>query len=664
MVRDLHKDLVRKYKRHGDAICRHWRSFGAAQRTSCMRAGAVNGELLKHSLDASMGNVCKFIPEWNLRDITKPGSDALLDLFDHRTSKDLCEQYCFEIWQSFDIAPAHRDEVFAGLASAVNAGLLVPYEIGQLVLNRQLYLLQALNIMIEDILEEGSKTRNTTSPPKPQDPTTLADAVSHLTVGSKPAKISLPDLVATAADQRDALQDYLGLLSTHPVVFCSDVNATFFSRPEVVPDEKGRMLPALTDKHISPAVFDSVHNAVRSAAIWNYLSRLLELLEANPDKVLRPIILQELANVCNLEYSRAQAAFKRQVQTGTGAKWFKRLYNVNDKAGNALVTMKGNSDELASSDPQLHYMLRLCHPDTTAQKAVSWIKKLGDLHESRPEERDKLHEREVQAVFDLAIIIGFIHDLSPAVSMPGLSRKKCQHFVSRTKDLEAELNELKKDIDLLDYASPIDNLLEPGMAQSALDALDQFVIERAGTKMGFLYEDLIQDCLADLQKQHQQAKAKLEKVEYAAPPVLYIPEKREERVEQRKEKEKTRPSHSSVYEIAPQSTRPKEPDNLPTMSFNVTSTAARVFSTLFSKALARGSVSWASFGAAMAELGFSVVPKFGSVYTFIPPSTLAVQKPLTLHRPHKSHIEGHLIPIFAQRLKRTYGWGEESFVVS
>lgn len=195
-------------------------------------------------------------------------------------------------------------------------------------------------------------------------------------------------------------------------------------------------------------------------------------------------------------------------------------------------------------------------------------------------------------------------------------------------------------------------------------ALDQFIVEKSSTKMGFLYEDLIEDCLADLQAQYQQMKAKVENSKYTAPPMLSIPEKQDERVEQRKEKEKTRPLHSSVYEIATRSTRPKEPDNLPAMVFNVSSTAAQVFSTLFDKALSRGSVSWVSFGAAMAELGFSVLLKFGSVYTFFPPSNMAVQKPLTLHRPHKSHIEGYLIPIFAQRLKRTYGWGEETFVVA
>jgi len=520
-----------------------------------------------------------------------------------------------------------------------------------------------LNIIIDDILAEGSKTRNNEAPPKLDDGTLLADAMSSNSISPEPEKISLQDLAATAADQKASHEEYLDLLSSYPVVLVHDVNFTFFSRPELIADEKGNILPALTDKYISGAVFDSLHNAVKRAAIWNYLGRLLGLLGSNPEKAFRPVILQELSSICHLEYNRAQAEFRRQVQTATGTNWFVRV-SKDDGSGNPVVRMKASPEQLAKSDPQLCYMLHLCQPDTTASKALDWIDKLSELHKAHPSEREKLVGREAQSLAHLAVVIGFIHDATPVVSMPSLSRKKGKIFSSRIRDLDAELSQLGKEVDLLDYATPIDNLLEPDMAQCALDALDQFVKKKAGTKIGFLYKDLVEDCLADLENQCQQAKAKLEKIDYTAPPVLSIPEKQEERVEQRREKEKTRPSHSSVYNITPETTRPKQPDNVPAMTFKVSSKTAQIFSTLFMKDLARGSVSWASFTAAMAELGFLIIPNSGSVYKFVPPTSMAVQKPLTLHRPHKSHIEGYLIPIFAQRLKRTYGWTEQTFVTS
>jgi hypothetical protein len=36
------------------------------------------------------------------------------------------------------------------------------------------------------------------------------------------------------------------------------------------------------------------------------------------------------------------------------------------------------------------------------------------------------------------------------------------------------------------------------MAEGALNALDQFIIDKIGTKMGFLYQDLIEDYILDI----------------------------------------------------------------------------------------------------------------------------------------------------------------------
>src|SRR4051812_26796329 len=93
----------------------------------------------------------------------------------------------------------------------------------------------------------------------------------------------------------------------------------------------------------------------------------------------------------------------------------------------------------------------------------------------------------------------------------------------------------------------------------------------------------------------------------------------------------------------------------PASPFKVSASTAQVFRTLFRKSEARGSVSWAAFEAAMADLGFAVVPKFGSVYTFQPPEEMTGRKLLTLHRPHQSRIEGHKALILARRWSRVYG---------
>ncbi|EJT76681.1 hypothetical protein GGTG_06597 [Gaeumannomyces tritici R3-111a-1] len=698
LVRELHGDLKRKYQQHGARIEAIWRSLNRAQRERCIKAGAMDGVVLAHSLDQSLGNVCKFIPEWNLRDLAKPGSDFLLHLLKHRSTTSLHEQYwegiaggpgdhqlisemmrtrglrhvdsfkdCYTMFLadeqygfSFEVVE-EKDKVMATLTPAIQAGSVVPQATGELVLQRQLYTLTSLVIVIDDILEEGSKTRANKALPKKPDMAATAALAKMSIQPSAPRKLQLSDIVVSARDQRASIEEYLRLLSTEPVVLTHVVNFWFYSRPELVPDEKGRIIPVLTGKYLSAAVFDAVHSLVKGAAVWTYIGRLLDLLsDPNMDRVWRGIVLQEVSNICHLEYGRARSQFRRSVQPRIGAKWFKRSSNAYDRAGNARVSMKGSPEDLTRADPQLHYVLRLCQDTTDASKAVDWITKLTELHEAHPEERKRLSNEEADALSDLAAIIGFTWEVSPAISMPPLSRKKGQLFVSRSQDLEAELNMARKEVDLRDYVLPIDNLLEPGVAKAALGALDQFVVDKTGTKMGFLYQDLIEECLSDLQNQYQHIKAQTDTKKSTPMPAPTL-QPTEKLVEERKQKEKTRPSATCAFELV---ATPEPSPPPPASPLKVASSTAEVFLTFFNKSESRGSVSWAAFEAAMSDLGFSVLPKFGSVYTFQPPEGMEIQRPLTLHRPHKSHVEGYMILVLARRLNRAYGWDQSTFEVA
>ncbi|KAJ8130369.1 hypothetical protein O1611_g3263 [Lasiodiplodia mahajangana] len=703
VVKDLHRDLARKYRTHGARLKQLWPTMGPSQRGMAMKAGTPDNVVLKHSRDASLGNVCKFMPEWNLKDIAAPGSDFLLRMLEHRATTSLEDQYiagldgglgdyelivnmmrtrnlehvrsfrdCWTLFmngdkygQSYELLK-DKEGTLAALKPAIDAGLCVPQSVGELVLLRQIYLLQCLNIMIEDILDVASTTRSQQKPPKKSPDATVA-ALSKLSIKPSTPKLDLPTLQGLALDQKASLDDTLALVCMEPVVLSHLVNNWFFSRPELVADEKGRRLPAHTDKFVSGAFLDTIHNAVKGAATWNYICRLLELLKTSAGKTQRDIVLQEISNVCHLEYIRVQGILKRQISTGT--RWFKRVSNTYDN-GNARIILKGKPEALAGADQQLHCVLRLCQTEVTASKAVDWLMKLDELQGKTPLKRDELQGGVIDALGDLAVVVAFIQSLSSAISMPAFSRKKGQRFITGAAELEAELNQVKPELDLCDFAVPIDNLLEPGMAEAALKAFDKFIIEKTGTKIGFLYLDLVDDCIKELrehlevQAQHEAARETVKEAEYIPfPPEA--PREPETRVQERRQKEKTRPAHSSVYEItsndleavaAVQAPPPPKP-------FKVKSTTAEVFSTLFGKAESRGSVPWVNFEAALAEVGFSVIPKFGSVFTFIPPESMAIQKPLTLHRPHQSRIEGYLLLVFARRLNRLYGWGEETFQV-
>ena len=280
---------------------------------------------------------------------------------------------------------------------------------------------------------------------------------------------------------------------------------------------------------------------------------------------------------------------------------------------------------------------------------------------------------EFDTLGDLAFIVTFLKSLSSVVKLPVISQKIGQSFVSGFSALHGELNRLKTGVYLGNFAIPIDNLLYPGMAVGALTTLDSYILEKTGSKLGFLYEDLVDDCVSSIHKQHEQQRENIQ-------PELMVPmtlEASESHVQQRRQREKTCPQHSSVYEITPHDVsvdiakkvtihtlngdRVQARQN---QAFQLNTTTLHTFSSLFSRSSdVRTSIFWDAFTAAMRVLGFFMVPKAGFHYTFIPPAHMHVQRNITLHRPHRSRIEGISLLVYSHRLNQVYGWDASTFSV-
>jgi hypothetical protein len=548
---------------------------------------------------------------------------------------------------------------------AMEAGLVIPQAIGELVLMRQNYLLQLLNIVVEDILDTASTTRTkTTRPTRVVDVATAA--LGALSFHPPPRKPGVRDLVDSSQERKSSWEDYVILISTEPTVLSHKVNLWFFTRPELVGDEKGRSMPVHTDRYISEAVLDAVHGAVKTTAIWNYILKLLALLDKRPDRRFRFMVLQELSNTCYLELTRAQAMFTRNLSAFSGGnRWFERKSTVR-KDGVVRVSMKRNPDSLMIENPQLYYMLRLCQENLDWPGCIHWLQKLEGLHRAHPLEKDKMVEQEFSSLGDLAVIVTFLQSLSQVEQLPAANKKQKNSFLLRVLNLEIEIGRLKEELNLDDFAIPIGNLLEPGMASGALASLDHHIHEKLGTKLGFLYEELVDDSVASLHKRYQESKADASEME-ARKPVSTTPEVFGTSVHQSREKEKTRPANSSVCTIVPEAAGTRSPSAQPAQSepkIEVKAATFDVSSSLLSRSsAARGSISWDAFMAAMTDVGFSVTPKVGSIYTFVPPKNMAVQRNCTLHRPHKSCIEGVVLLVYCRRLKRVYEWDESTFIV-
>ncbi|OQE16549.1 hypothetical protein PENFLA_c027G01321 [Penicillium flavigenum] len=368
LLKELHGDLVRKYRKHAAVVETIWQSSSPNERGECFKAGAADGAFCE-GLNGSPGDHAMIEESVRTRGLKHTNSF----------------KNCYTMFQGNMYATSYQlmaKEALAVFEPAIRARVCVPQSVGEFIMQRQILTFQILNLLIDDVLDQGSQSRDRKAPPKKK--TTddgAASALSKLSIQAPRKKRTLSDLVASARDHTDTIEEYLVLLSTEPVVLAHAVNVWFFSRPELVPDEKGRRLPVHTDIYISAAVFEAIHSSIQGAAIWKYIASVLELLEKSAeDKACRAILLQEISNICHLEFSRAQTLFKRHVQSATGCKWFKRTSNTYESTGNPRVSVKGNPGDLTISDPQLHYMLRLCQPKLTVSTATPWIKKLAELY--------------------------------------------------------------------------------------------------------------------------------------------------------------------------------------------------------------------------------------------------------------------------------------------
>lgn len=346
------------------------------------------------------------------------------------------------------------------------------------------------------------------------------------------------------------------------------------------------------------------------------------------------------------------------------AKRFKRM---TDKAsGQSKVVMKGQPADCTVSDSQLHYILRLCHSDTNAADAVQWAQKLDDHNAQYPDDRKRLTAAEMDAFDDLAVIVSFMHITSKTISMAPISRKSGLLFTARVTSLESTLNDLKLKADFGDHLIPRDNLLEPHVSNNALTALDDTVTRGTGSKLGSLYEHIVQDSLRDLAKMCDDAKARAEegdrKTTYVPLPLDSLPSSNAH-IAHNKAKKKTHTTAPSVYAITGIADTPQPLPSEPAQQYNVKATTASLFTTLFSRSEARGSVAWADFESAMADLEFSVTPRAGSRIAFNPPPSVE-GGPAVIHRPHGSDIEGRDVLYIARTLQRVYGWTAKSFVVA
>ncbi|EED12217.1 hypothetical protein TSTA_002810 [Talaromyces stipitatus ATCC 10500] len=498
-LRAIHIGLHQKYLAHSERIEQLWRSFTPDQRDLIFRAGLKSDQVLQTPDDKSLGASYAVVSEMNLHDI-KSSPDYFLDHFEFRATTSLTEQYRTglegalgdhqvimrsKIARNPEFLKEHKHEltffmdekrygesfkaenqekykkVLNDFASAVQAGLCVPRGVGNLILERQCYMIKHLCILVEDILRYGElmdeMERESETPEQK-----AWTALSTYPVDIDPESVCVQDLLTAVYDRKSSFEVYWGLCRSNPVFLANAVNVWYSTRPDLVADEKGRRMPLASDEYVSRAIFEVIHNSIIGTAVWDIITTLLKnCLEASDDPG-QGILLQEISNICHHEYDRIRRDFTRMVQVGRGAKHFKRLSNVFDNA-TPRVTLKNIPDRLQKEDQQLHYILRLCQPETDTTQAVRWITMLDQLHHKQPIELDRLEKREYNALGEIATTVNIINALIISLKLPSASPKKGVTYVSKLKELMARLDPLKI---LKDLEVQLQNVKETGKFKS------------------------------------------------------------------------------------------------------------------------------------------------------------------------------------------------------
>ena len=708
-VRALHGDLARNFRQDGARFEQLWRCLDRNKRARVFlsTASGTTPRVLISPQDTRL-EVHKVIPEMNLQEISE--DDRLLDLMRYRSKSSLWEQYNSGVGdepgdapfieQSMGLNGLHNtydngntlrywlnifsddeeyikriqypnrmkyEEAQALYSGSATTGTCLPRSTGDLVLRRQHHMLQSLNALFVNIMVVDAAYRRAkavTAPPIAT-PTGRAEEAmklfSDLRIAYLPDEISVQDILGSATQQKESYEDIFYLCRKDASVLYYMVSSWHVARPELVPDHTGQSLSVTTDKFISFSFFDMIHDKVASIATWHYICRLLQLIIDQPDDlILKAIVLQELANVCHMEYRRVRRHLRHSLQLGSCQKHFERVPGGLED-GITLVKVKSKPD--TKRDPHTHYLLSLCQ-ENEAAAAMDLVKKIDDLHQTSPATQGGMRQAEFEALSNLATTASFVVDITSVFTLPSKAGKKGQIYKTRLEALTTERNSVKDGMDLSEFVTPMSNLLEKKNAEGAINALDTLVVERTGTKLELLYQDMIEECLVNIHDYHEQQQSKAAQGKIEVPPYVPIIETTspETQIEQRREKNKKRPPQSSVFHGPTIPTNDSDgEEDIP--KFRVRQDTSNTLSVLFTRGEARGSIHWTDFESAMADLGFSVIPKFGSVYTFLPPARTGVQKSLTLHRPHQSRVEGVVLLIFASRLRRVYGWEIGSFEV-
>ncbi|KAF8242891.1 hypothetical protein K440DRAFT_615313 [Wilcoxina mikolae CBS 423.85] len=695
------RELGRRYARDKDAIEATWQAMGRKEREDMVLESVLGGKdgIPRDENDRPAKFNSFFTPEMNLNNLVT--GDNLLELISMRATtpiqnayvadidlvRDACRKHNFKLaragngvyqfmdeekWgQLYEISPHAPRSVRQNLLDMGKGYAMVTEADGKFVLERQIKIYPHLQILADDIMEHKRSMENPNAGPAPRKNAIgnkmVAETLRKLETDKKGSastqkrasnvKTSVEDLRSLPNEQYETIVDHLYLLQNQPQ-YLSNIAGYhyFYSASDVaIPDERGQADgQMMTGIYCTRVVKEAFGDAFEARGIWKSITTLVGALGDGASR--DSPVTKELWSLCSKELNRTRLIFKRFLQADQKCvKFFVRQ--------GSAIQLKVPLNVIEKKNKYLALLIAIARMEISNDMDMAIGKVLKEVHEMEeqvPKFRENISDHVGAALGDVAVITVFMARLRSFIFVP---KQPTTLFV---KNLDEQITGLKKaweSVDLQEYASPVDKLKDPGMAQACFGVLNDQCFESLGIMLDQLHDEIIGKSLCRVLESIEAAELqKLNRcfnLDVPFDPFVASMDENQPPTSGAHEKTKTRGQPAAEYLLQqrkPEKTKAPAPGD----KITVRSNASKTLKKLFSSSSSASGVPWSAFLSVMTSLGFTSEPIWGSVFRFQHDTWGAIN----IHRPHPGdRFEGFATLRLRARLNRRFGWGNDTFVV-
>ncbi|KAH7179874.1 uncharacterized protein B0J16DRAFT_403192 [Fusarium flagelliforme] len=503
VITALHRDLRRKYEKHFGTVEKVWLVSNQAKREQLFE-GCSHPDYEDEE-------------GWDLAEITED-KDLFLRMLTWRATASWSEQlnwglsyerdadavdqddwdkwydsphYCEDTYtylseddlygETFDVDVKLMDDCNSWgqsdkLQRQVNSSTIIPHRLAGPVIRRQVNFFYCLNALVDKILDT-EKAR------------CLEKRARYAEEDRTP---TLQGLIDSARGYKTYYKTSLYRLHTDTRFLYKCVKDQLISRPDRIHQLEESEHEYQTGS-IGRDIFDAAYTKVRSLAFWRSVCELLNLANSSSDNQR---FLHEIHQLCDQQCDIAKQNVRRHIAMGIA----KGRFSFSVPHWCFIEIYRG---EWILKDVHIHYLTDLVTRVQGPDMTICQLRKLDEFYKRKPEERERLSERESEALHELCTILAVFQDFKKVFPQA----EGYQDFETMGNIIfKYGLQYLDRDVQLLRRIHfphicdiNINDLDDPFTVSLAVDELRVYVKRHLGTSLGNLYRDQVFDMIEAVQ---------------------------------------------------------------------------------------------------------------------------------------------------------------------